>query len=365
MILKTKEFKETAAIILAAIDNSEISTLTDSLELVTRDNVLYLNVTNKEYYASVKFALDSEEDFHATVNAKLFLKLVAAVTTENIELVAHDTYITVKANGTYKIPLIFENDQLMILPTINIDNVTVNMNIGGDVLGSILQYNSKELLKASFAQPVQKLYYIDQEGCITFTRGACVNSFTLEKPLQVLINDRLVKLFKLFKNDMVAFKLGYDPLTEKIIQTKVAFSTDKIKLIAVTDSDDTLLSRVPVNKIRSTATHAYENVMVINKEQFLQAVNRLSLFNDTINYGTFTCDANGMEIKVGDNVEAIASQNGSHTEQTYVMVLPLDSLKNILSSCNEQYITLNYGNNVSIVITRGHIRNVIPEAHRG
>lgn len=365
MILKTKDFKETASIILAAIDNSEISTLTDSLELVAKDNALYLNVTNKEYYASVKFALDHEEEFHATVNAKLFLKLIAAVTTENIELVLHDTYMTVKANGTYKIPLIFENESLMVLPTINIDNVTVAMNIGGDVLSSILQYNSKELLKASFAHPVQKLYYIDQEGCITFTKGACVNSFTLEKPMQVLINDRLVKLFKLFKNDMVAFKLGYDPLNDVIVQTKVSFTTEKIKLIAITDSDDTLLSRVPVVKIRNTANHAYENAMVINKEQFLQAVNRLSLFNDTINYGTFTCDANGMEIKVGDNVEAVPSQNGSHTEIEYVMSLPLDSLKNILSSCTEQYVTLNYGNNMSVVITRGCIRNVIPEAQRG
>lgn len=364
MILKTKEFKETASIILAAIDNSEVSTLTDSLELVTSGDVLYLNVTNKEYYATVKFKLDSDENFRATVNANVFLKLVAAVTSETIELTAHDTYITVKANGTYKIPLIFENGALMTLPTISINNVTVEMNIGGDILNSILQYNSKELLKASFAQPVQKLYYVDQEGCITFTRGACVNNFTLEKPIKMLLNERLVKLFKLFKNDLVSFKLGYDALTEEIIQTKVSFETANIKLTAITSGDDALINKVPVKKIRGMATSTYANSMVVNKDQLLQAINRLSLFDSTINKGTFKCDSKGIEIKVGDNVEVITAQNGSHNEAEYTMILVLDNLKNILSNCLEQYVTINYGNNLSVVITRGRICNVVPECAR-
>ena len=99
MVLRTESFKEVCSLILAATDSNEISTLTETLELVTEGRTLYLNVTNKEYYASVKFDLDHEEEFHATVNATLFLKLIAAVTTEAIELEMHDNYITVKANG--------------------------------------------------------------------------------------------------------------------------------------------------------------------------------------------------------------------------------------------------------------------------
>ena len=141
MIIRSDEFKKICSTVLSATDGSELSTLTETLELKTAGNILYLSVTNKEYYVSVKFQLDHEEAFHASVNATLFLKLIAAVTSEQIELTVHDTYLNVKANGNYKIPLIFENDQLMEVPAITIENPTVNMNIASSVLESIVNYN--------------------------------------------------------------------------------------------------------------------------------------------------------------------------------------------------------------------------------
>ena len=121
--------------------------------------------------------------------------------------------------------LFFDNNEMLTLPPITILNKTLDMNISGEILNSILQYNSKELVKTSIAKPIQKLYYLDQEGCITFTTGACVNNFVLEKPVKILLNNRLVKLFKLFKNSLVKFTLGYDAISESIVQTKVLFET--------------------------------------------------------------------------------------------------------------------------------------------
>ena len=195
MIIKKEKFQEICSTILAATDSAEISTLTETLELKVENKVLYLNVTNGEYYASVKFDLESDEQFHAAVNANLFLKLIAAVTTEDIELQAMNNYVLVKANGTYKIPMIFDGDKLLSLPKIEINNRTVSMKVSGNVLESILNYNSKELLRGTVSRPVQKMFYVDETGCITFTTGACVNNFTLEKPVKVLFNNRLVKLF--------------------------------------------------------------------------------------------------------------------------------------------------------------------------
>ena len=76
MLLNTKEFKNICNIILSAVDGSELSNLTETLELKTSGTVLTLATTNKEYYAAVKFTLDHEEAFHASVNANLFLKLI-------------------------------------------------------------------------------------------------------------------------------------------------------------------------------------------------------------------------------------------------------------------------------------------------
>ena len=192
MLIKTKPFKEACSSILGAIDNSELSTYTEALELLTVEDKLYLNVTNKEYFASAIFNLEEKDNLHAVINANTFLKLVAAITTEEIELKIKDGYLLVKANGNYKFSLIYENGELMKLPQIKIDNETLSMNIGGDILNSIITYNSKILSKQD-STPIQKLYYLDQEGCITFTSCACVNNFKLEKPIKLLFNNKLVK----------------------------------------------------------------------------------------------------------------------------------------------------------------------------
>lgn len=372
MVLRTESFKEVCSLILAATDSNEISTLTETLELVTEGRTLYLNVTNKEYYASVKFDLDHEEEFHATVNATLFLKLIAAVTTEAIELEMHDNYITVKANGNYKIPLIFENDRLMELPLITIDNVTVDMYVSGTILQSILNYNSKELAIGSLAKPVQKMFYVDQEGCITFTTGACVNSFSLEKPIRILLNSRLVKLFKLFKDDMVKFNLGYDPISDTIIQTKVSFATNKIKLTAVTGCDDSLLNQVPVAAIRNRANKAYPHSIVLSKDALVEAVNRLLLFSagygskeNVKPYSLFSFGAEEVTIYDSnkENVEVLKYGNDTVLETPYEMTIDLIDFKKVLDGCTEQYVTLNFGDGKACVIVRNAIKNVLPEVN--
>lgn len=374
MIINTKEFKECCTKILSAIDNSELSTLTETLELITKDNNLYLNVTNAEYYVSILFPLDHEEDFHATVNAILFLKLIAQVTTENIDIIVKDTYIQIKANGTYKIPLIFDGDHLLELPKILVDNPSLEMNISGDILQSILNYNSKELLKSTFAQPVQRMYYLDQQGCLTFTSGACVNSFTLEKPIKLLLPDRIVKLFKLFKNSLVQFSLGHSAITEKLIQTKVAFETSNIKLYAILSGEESLLNSVPADNIRNLTTAPYDYSFTLNKDLLLEAINRLLLFSKGYGvsqsaaavqippYGIFSFECGKLEIwdSKKENVEDI-SYIDKDSKPKYVFALRLLDLESVLDSCSEKEINIKFGNHRSIVITRGNISNIIPE----
>ena len=370
MIIRSDEFKKICNTVLSATDGSELSTLTETLELKTIGNVLYLNVTNKEYYASVKFQLDHEEAFHASVNANLFLKLVAAITSDQIELTIHDTYMNIKANGNYKIPLIFENDRLMEVPAINIENPTLEMTIASSILESIVNYNSKQLAIGTVAKPVQKMFYIDNEGCITFTTGACINSFTLEKPMKVLLNARLVNLFKLFKGTAVNFTLGYDPISETIIQTKVSFKTDKITLTAVTGCDDNLLNQVPAASIRGRANKAYPNNVVVNVAAITEAINRLLLFS--AGYGSkenlkpYSCfDFTPENVVIYDtkreNTEVLAYQNGTVLTEPYSMTLDLIEFKKILDGCTEQYVTLNFGDHQACVVTRGAIKNVLPE----
>ena len=142
-IIRSEDLKEVCNKILTAVDSTEVSLVTETLELIAKDDILRLGVTNREYYTEVKFQLEDIQDFHATVNAMLFLKLVSQITTDTIEMYIEENTLVVIGNGTYKVPLIYDGEELLKLPKIVINNVTNTFNIKSEILNSILTYNSK------------------------------------------------------------------------------------------------------------------------------------------------------------------------------------------------------------------------------
>lgn len=370
MIIKTKEFKEVCSTILLGIDNTDISTLTETLELCTKDKTLFLNVTNGEYYISVKFPLDHGEDLHVSVNANLFLKLISAVSTEDVELIKKDSYLQIKANGTYKIPFIYEGEEMLKLPQITIENPTTTLKVSGEILNSILTYNSKELQRGTISKPVQKMYYVDERGCLTFTSGACVNYFELEKPIKLLFNSRLVKLFKLFKGEMTDFTLGYDAIDTELVQTKVRFETPNITLTAITGCTDDLLNSVPVSAIRGRAEKDYPYNIVLNTQELKDAVNRLLLFS--AGYGSIKnlkpyskFEFKGNKVVIYDsnkeNTEELIFKNDYTFTEEYSFAVDLTDLKLVIDTISDDYFTLSFGDHQALIVKRGSISNVIPE----
>lgn len=363
MILQTKEFKEVCKTVLAAIDNKESSLFTETLELKTHDGVLDLNVTNREYFLTANFKLNEDEEFSAAVNASLFLNLISKLTTETIEITKEDNNIKIKANGLYKLPMIFNNDKMLELPKIEIENVTNTMNINSSILHSIALYNSKELSRGVISRPVQKYYYVDEEGAITFTSGACVNSFTLEKPIKILLSDKVVKLFKLFKADTnVEFTIGQDELPNELIQTKVRFATDRVILTAKL-SDSSLVAGVPVTAIRGMAEKTYDYSVVINKDNFLQAIQRILLFNTNSVYGVFEIDNQKLTVYdfSKDNKEEVSLNNECPNLDKYSMIINLNNFKLILDGCEDEYITMNFGDKRAVVVKKSNISDIIQE----
>lgn len=370
MLLKVKQLQEAANKILTAVDNGEISSVVnETLELVVKDNQLWLNVTNGEYYARVKQDIEQPEEFRAVVDAKLFLNLMSKLTSEDIELKATESTLVIKADGSYKLPLIYNGNSLVNIPEINIDNVTNEFNISSETLLSILNYNSRELSKTEVVKPVQRLYYVDEQGCITFTTGACVNSFVLPSPVKLLLNQKLVKLFRLFKEEDVKFTLGYDQVGN-VIQTKVRFETDSISITAITSTDESLLKTVPAEAIRKRATANYTYQVVVSKQTIISALTRLLLFNTSRggnfkNFGTLDFTTAGLNVYDSnkDNRETIAYIE-SNVDTTYSTMVDINSLKSVLDGCQEDVISLSFGNKQCVVISRGNVKNILPEAHQ-
>lgn len=365
--IKSESFKDVCSKILTAVDTSELSTITETLALNCNAGKFTLSVTNREYFVETFFDVEPSIVFEATVNAGLFLKLVSQITTETIELSTKDNYLLIKGNGTYKLSMIFDGDTLLKLPEINIENVTTNFVITSDILNSIVLYNSKEISKDTAVSPVQKMYYVDELGAITFTNGACVNDFVLPQKVKLLMNSRLVKLFKLFKDGVVSFEMGHDAISSDIVQTKVRFSNDTVRITSILSCDDSLMSKVPVSAIRKRANNDYPYSIVLDKNALLHTINRLTIFNKGMHavaktYGVFEINN---EVVVYDankeNKEVIAINNDFALTDTYTMCLNLDDIKLILDSCSDSHICMRFGDHSAVVFVRGNVKNVIPE----
>ena len=370
MYIRTDVIKPVCITILNSVETVDSSNITDNLELLCDKNILYISVTNREYFIKIKFDVNESSDFHATINAKLFLKLISQVTSELIEFTTDSTSLIIKANGSYKIPLIFDDDKLLELPVIVLHNITNSFNIDTAILNNIVKYNGRELNKSNFnyTRPVQRMYYLDEQGCITFTSGACVNNFSLPQPVKILFNQRLAKLFKLFnKIDTVQFNLGFDTISNNIMQTKVSFITDTIEIYAILSCDDSLVSSVPATAIRARATDIYDYSIFVNRLDLIQALNRLSLFeNISVGfkpyiYFKFYDDVVEITDSSKENVECIYTANNSCVNGSYEMILDLFDVKSVVDIITDEFINIRFGNHSAVVISRNNIINVIPE----
>ena len=374
MILKTKNFQEAANKILMAVG---IDKAAANLERAANDTALYLRVTNREYYVAVRFELETPSDFRAVVDANLFLNLISGINTEEFELKINDTNVVVKAGkSSYKLAMIYENDKLMKLPIIKLDKeqVTVDMSISNDILMSILNVNGKEIQKAKKldVNELQRYYYIDETGCFTFTTGACVNAFTLEKPIKLLLTDKVVKLFKLFSTD-VWMSYGHNVNADNSLQPIVVFQTEDIYVATRLLNDDACIHKIkaPCDAMKNLVKEVYDHNLVLSATDLSAAIARLLMFYKNssakadLSFVPAMVTFDTTELKVadmsGDNQEVITIENGSTTPGGYSMGVNLIDLKAVLDSCKNEHITMNCGNKKSIIICRGNISNVIAE----
>ena len=369
MILQVEKFQEACKSILNAVDtDSALKSVAfgyDTLELEANGKALHLNVTNGEYFVSVTLPLEDDATIRAVIDAKLFLSLISKITTKTVELVTTDVALTVKANGTYNFPLKYDVDSMIVLPKILVNNPTSQFVVPSATLMSILNSNSREI-DINSTRPVQKMYYLDSEGCLTFTNSsACVNSFTLPTTTKLLLTPKLVKLFKLFKEGEVSVTFGFEDVSG-IAQTRVLFEQENIAITCILMNDATLLASVPVAAIRGRANKMFANSISFDKKVVVEAIDRLLLFDTTnsLNRGTGIFEFGDTSMTIYDarrnNHEVIAYTSGT-CATGYVANLDLEAIKSILSTTELQVVTLNFGDNQAVVLVCGNIKNVVSQ----
>lgn len=369
MILRTDDLRESCTKILSAVDSNALNSITDMLEINCGNGIFSLSVSNGEYYVKIQTETDVDEEFKATVNAIQFLKLVEKTTSEVIELTSDDKVLNVTCNGSYKIPLVYDGDSLLKIPTIDIDESVEKTSIKSSALKSIVDFNSKELTKGIISKPVQRLYYVDGSGCITFTTGACVNEFKTNVSSNLLFNDKLVKLFKLFGDEEVELEVGHNAENQGLSWTVVKFTTKNVQISAITGNDQSLLQSYPVEAIRNRAHAVYPYRGSLNKFMVNQAIDRISIFADhsidSISGGIVRMKFTKNSVTISDfnnvNKETVEYVAPSETAEECEIIINSRDFTKTLSSCTNQIVNIFYGDEQAILVKEGAVYWVIPQ----
>lgn len=371
MQINTTTLKTMCSKLLNALDTDSSSALSDTVELRIENKVLSLMVAGDEYRVKTKASIDNDGTFRTVVNADVFLKLVGQTTTDTVDLVINDTILTITGNGEYKLPMVYAGDKLIEFPDFSIQNETNSFSVSKDVLASIVEYNTKELAKGTAMTPIQKMYYVDKEGCITFTSGACINKFSLSEDVNFLLQGKTVKLFKLFLSgdDKVEIKLGKDTV-DGITVDKITVSDSMTELISTMITNPDVLAMVPKDTIRGMLNNEYTYSVSLSKQTLLGIINRLTLFTPTTLYaqpwGYFEFGAKQVKIfdKNKHNVEVLPYVGtvldiDEGSEQT--VLLDMADVKSAIERMKTDTFTFKFGNSKAVVINQGNISNIIPE----
>lgn len=372
MVIQLDRFQDSCKKILGAVDtDSALKNVLygyDALELEADGSILNLNVTNGEYYVSIGIPIDEDAHLRAVVDARLFLALISKITTKAVQIDVEGEALVVKANGTYKFPMKFDVDKLVELPKIPVGDVVTDFPMDASNLVGILNNNTRILADdKSNRPPLEKLYYMDQEGCITFTRSnCCVLSFTLPKPVKVLLTQKLVGLSKLLSDGEVIATLGSVDVGGSA-QFRLNLRQGDLSITSILPSDPSLIGTIPVSIIRGKVNNVYPCSATFDRTYFLEALDRALLFDNknSVNsgVGVFEFGEEGVSISsVGGAVAEEVGYMSSSISTDYRANLNIISLREILTTATADTFTMKFGDKRAVVIICGSVKNAMGEA---
>lgn len=365
--LKTSLIKDLTSKINKGIEGERTVRISELLELSVQNNKLLLSVTNTQFYLSIEVAQDlQEEALHVTVDADSFIKLVSKTTSDKIYLTTKDGNLIFKGNGEYIFPLELEQDgSVKELPKIEMIPQQ-SFDIMGDTLYSIYSFGNNELVNDVPVDTVQKYYYVDNMGAITYTESPYINNFNIDTPFKVLINDRLAQLFGLFRGQKVKVSLSKEN-NDTLYQNKIMFECNNIKLTSYLP-DDTLVNKYPSNQCRMLEQNPYPGKIVINRSALANALDRLNIFSlkdGNVVFkkaGQLNFTSEGLEIiSVLDKNKEIIPYIDKPKYFAYTCYMNLSQLLRHSKASNETTLEINYGNELCIMFTKDNYSQIIVE----
>lgn len=347
--LKTLKLQEMVSKAIKGASNNKMIPITGLMAIVLKKGVLTLITTDATNTLKVMEKGIEGDDFYAVVQADIFSKLVAKITTETITLTLKENSLEVKGNGTYSIELpLDEEGQLIKFPEYKFDTNVEKSEINLSTVKVLLNAN-KAALAQTMEIPCLTGYYFDDKVLTTDTFKVCSTDIKVF-PDKVLLPAELMELLALMDEEKI---------TVQVSGNKILFSTNNV---IVFGSQLEGIEDYPSEAINAYLETEFKSVCKLPKGAVLNLLDRLALFVATYDkngvYLTFTKDGVIFSSKRSNGTELIKYQ-GSENFQPFTCCVDIELLKSQISAQTEEVVELWYGHEKAIKMTSGKITQIV------
>lgn len=353
MKVSTTRMKEAVNKVIKGAGNNNLIPITSMIGIKLSDGKLRLLTTDMTNTVCVIVDKVSGDDLDITVDSDKFSKLVAKTVAEDIDLTVKDDILYVKAGGTYKIPLISDEEGIVSFPDIESDLSDMEAGWNTVKLSSIMQAYHINRYALSKTKENQALtgYYCGDHVVTTDANVITFNQFKMFPfDFPVLISDRQMELLATFNEEDI--KVSVDPKS-------VVFATDTQVL------EGELMQCIddfPAQEVSAYLDEAFTSSCTVSKDLLLGTLDRLALFIEPY-------DKNGAYFTFGRKGINIYSKKGASTEtinyieskdfQPFTCCVEIPVFKEQLQAIPQDSVKIYYGNENAIKLECGKVLQVM------
>ena len=349
LTVKTLLLQELVSKAVKGASNNKMIPITWLIAIELKSNVLTLTTTDATNTLKVSAKDVQGEDFYVVVQADIFSKLVAKMTSDNMSLTVKADSLEVVGNGKYniEIPLDEEGAGIIIKDKSidwNMEQTTTNLK----TIKTMLTVNKVSLAK-TMEVPCLTAYYVGDK--ILTTNGFKVCATNLQVFAQpVLLPAEIVNLLEVIDKDNIIVRQS-----ERYIE----FCTENVVVRGAKLNDE--LENFPVAGIEGYLSTAFDNSCKISKSQLLAVLDRLLLFITPYDknglYLTFTAKGLQISSKQSTGIEEIA-YTAETTVSPFTCCINIELWQPQVSAITEENIELFFGNPRAIKMVAGQVTQI-------
>lgn len=349
--IKTAIFQNMVNRAVKGAGKNNLLPLTTLIAIENHEGTLTLTTTDGNNILQIIEQNIGGDDFYAVVAVDLFSKLIAKISSEHVTLDIPGDYVSIKGNGSYKVPLPpDEEGEPIIFPLFSFDTTVPESEVNLSTIKNVLAVNKAATAK-TMEEPCYTGYYFGDAVITTDRIVICHND------MQVFEDDRLLP----YELVQLLGVMQTEKIKVQIDGSAMLFTTDDCVIYGKKMSSDDQDSFM-YTALKDLISTEYPSTCSIIKSAVLDALDRVSLFigpydNDTVIL-TFTKTQMTMESKAGTGYEVIDLKENKKAKP-FTCNIDSEMLKFQLQSHEGEVVEFYYGNPDMFQLKQGNVTQII------